>query len=258
VLRSGRWLQTGALLVLAALAAPALQAQTPYLIKDRDRDKNQGYQSLRHMYMEWFQEWVEDQIRANVANIPAQYLRMDDVIWTDLDGNPVTVNEAITLILGQDDPLVAGISGDLVVDGAMLGDWRDVPVLLEEEAQGRLERANATLIAYKNSFQALGQHYLASRERYDSNMSLHVQAINDGLAHEGRLEHLSSTMAVFDAESVRDLRRLIAIISYIDGADAARELANEGVRLDRRMDEAEGMADRVTATPVPLPPARWR
>ena len=252
-----RWMIAGA--ALALVAVPTTSAQSgPYLIKDKDRDKNQGYQAIRHYYLEWFQEWVEEQISEHTRGLSASDLRMDEILWTDLDGNQVTVNEAVVMILGQDAPVIPGVTGDLVLDGSIVGDWRGIPTLLEEDAQGRLERANGTLLVYKNAFQAMGQHYLAARQRYDQNMSLHVQALNHGSLREGQLEHMDSAIAVYDAESARDLRRLIAIISSVDGADAARRLSEEAISLEGRVGEAAAMADRVTATPVPLPPPRFR
>ena len=239
------------------------EAQDPRLIKDRDMIRDRSGQFLRNVYKDWYQQvfnyWQDHQL----MGLAPDDLHLDEVVWYDQEGNPITVQDAIVAILEDQAPVLVEAYGDYV---AMEGieDWDEIAEGFEAEVQIRIERASGALLAYRNAYVALGEHYAASKERYAENMGHHEDRLSrpsriprffSGLgSSETAFRHISGSMAMNDVNSLRDIRRLITIMSGIDGTQAAHELSSIKAAVERSRDSFDAQVNALDAEVVPPAP----
>lgn len=234
-------------------ASEVASAQNYRLLQDTERDRNQQYQYLRHEIKEWFLDQVRYMMENESLYLPFDVLQLEEVIWTDELGNPVTVNEALALILGDTMPVIDGAYGDLALGDGMEGAWDEVAGTFEEALGLQIERTNGSLTYYRNAFQALGEQYLIARDRYQYGIESVASEIRSGSLSQTQYKHGASALGVHDAQSIRDIRRLVAMISSIDAASAARVLTEEEARL--RSDAADATSAVTSTMMQVIPPA---
>jgi hypothetical protein len=248
---------------VALLSAGSAQAQDPQLIQDKDMIRDKSGQTLRYLYKALhyrvFNDW-EEKVRRGLS---AADLRLDEVIWIDVDGNPVTVHEAIESILDREIPVLVEAYGDFVVREG-IEDWDEIAGGFEDEVQLRIERASGALLSYRNAYVALAEHYEASAERYMQNVDAHESLLSQRRripfpflfrgTSEAEFRHVGGSMAMNDVKSLRDIRRLIAITSGIDGTQAAHELSSLKAAAERSRDSFEAQVSTLDAALTPPSP----
>ena len=249
--------------LLALLTAGSVQAQEPQLIRDKDMIRDKSGQALRYvfkaMHYRVFNDW-ESKVRRGLS---ASDLRLDEVIWLDADGNPVTVHEAIESILDREIPVLVEAYGDFVAREG-IEDWDEIAGGFEDEVQLRIERASGALLSYRNAYVALAEHYEASAERYMQNVDAHESLLSRRRrtpfpfyfrgTSEAEFRHVGGSMAMNDVRSMRDIRRLIAITSGIDGTQAAHELSSLKAAAERSRDSFESQVSALDAALTPPSP----
>ena len=207
----------------------------------------------------WAQDDFKDDVRAvrNATTALAVALRQAyDTIanLTGRDMNPVINRMANDLLNAGGVSMGSSTLEDEIEE--RFGGWTQPLVTLQEEATDRVESLEAALRTAEGALMAVQEHAGQLRET-QVRMMINVQRLEDSSLSETEAAQLAASIRVLEAQELTLARHNVLLQINMEAVRLGVSIqTSEGARR-RAQTDADGMADRVTDTPVPLPPPRF-
>jgi hypothetical protein len=207
----------------------------------------------------WAQDEYKDDIRAvrNATTALAVALR--------------TAYDTIGSLTGRDmNPVIDRMAQDLLSAGGLsmgstnlqddideyFGGWASPLLSLHDEATSRVESLESALRTAEGALMAVQEHADQLRET-QIRMAISMGRLEDSDLSETEAQQLAASILALEAQELTLARHNVLLQINMEAVRLGVAIQNAEQGRRSAQTDAEGMADRVTATPVPLPPPRY-